>query len=785
MRAKGYALINVGGLCLGLACAMLILLFVKDELSYDRFHPNESRIYRIVSGSLGEGGIPQMDSNTGYFQGPKFTAGVPGIETFVRVMGGSGDLKWGREIKSQELLYVDSNFFSVFRFPLLAGNARAALLDPHSVVVSEDLAKKQFGTQDALGKIISIKTQDQFVPYTVTGVSKRCPLNSSIKFDLLLPLRVSREDEESNLNWFSFFLNTFVVLRPHAEVKTVEARIKSVYESDAKEAIKTIREKYGGKALMFYALQPLTDMHLNKDLPAQNGLFDASNSMYSLLLSAIALFILLIACINFVNLMLGRSMKRAKEIGVRKVAGSSRRQLVLQFMGESLILCLIAFCLAIGLVQMLLPLFNSLSNKSLSISYLLDWKLVAEFVGLFLATGILAGFYPALVLSNYNPVQTLTNRFRLAGKNYLQKSLVVLQFVMASFLIMSTWIISRQFDYLTKQKLGYDDSSLVTINKGNLKRTEARLFEQELLKDKDIQGVAPKNQDFWYTVAKVNGDSILSFCYMTVNESFLPLLHIPIVKGRNFSSEFPSDSTNSVLVNEAFVAKAGWKNPIGQQVNFWTRKNKEVYTVVGIVKDYHFQPLDSKIGPELFTMKAGNDYGSVYIKIRPTSETSSLAYIKKTFTGLFPLSPYTYHFKDEENRQHFEAESKWKQIMLFGALLTIFVSCIGLFGLSVLSAERRTKEIGIRKVMGASVSAVVRLLSSDFIRLVLISLLVTIPAAYLAANDWLDHYAYHTKLNAWIFAGASVLVIAIALSVVSVQAIRTAVANPVKSLRTE
>jgi putative ABC transport system permease protein len=785
-RNKIYSFTNIIGLSLGLACAMLIILYVKDEVSYDRFHKNVSQVYRVcMERKKPDGSLDGKDAYTGYLQGPRFTAAVPEIKAFVRYQDGQKDIQTGSEIKSQEVLYTDSNFFSIFSFPLLSGNPKTALLDPHSVVLSEEMAKKQFGTTNVLGKLVMIKNDDdKFVPYAVSAIAANCPQNSSIKFDILMPIAVSQKDESDNENWFNMFLNTFVVLNPGADIKAVEAKMNKAYEADARATIKMIAEKYGDNDTRVYNLQHFTDMHLSKDYPAQNGLTNASNPVFSYILSGIALFILLIACINFVNLTVARSVKRAKEIGIRKVIGGERRQLIWQFLGESFILCFIAFLLAVIMVQLVLPLFNQLSNKALAISYLFDIKLIAGYIILFIVTSLLAGFYPALILSKYNPVQTLYNRFTLAGKNYLQKGLVVLQFTLSSFLIIATITIYSQFNYLTNEKLGYDDTNLVTVGSRPMKRTEAAVLRQELLKRPAIAGVSFKNGGSWGTVAKVNGETQLPFAYETVDESYLPLLKVPVIKGRNFSEDFPSDSIHSILVNEAFVAKAGWKEPLGQIVNFWYDNDKK-YTVIGVVKNYHYEALTRAIEPQLFTMKASNSFGKTFIKIKTNSATAALAHVEKVFRKFFPLSPYAYVFRDEQNRKQYDAEAKWKQIMLFAAVLTIFISCIGLFGLSVLSAEKRTKEIGIRKVLGASVAGIAGNLSKDFLKLVVIALLVAIPLSWLAAGKWLDNYPYRITLSWWMFASAGFMVILIALLTVSFQAIKAALGNPVKSLRTE
>jgi putative ABC transport system permease protein len=783
-RNKIYSFINIAGLSIGLACAMLIMLYVKDEVSYDRFHKNVSNIYRVVRQGMNKNGA-YKDANTGLFQGPRFKQNVPGIQSFVRVQSGRSDVKTGTEIKSQDLLVVDSNFFSVFSLPLINGDAKTCLKDPHSIVLSEDEAKKQFGTTDAIGKFVMMKDDTVFVPYQVTAVTKRVPQNSSIKFDVLLPFKETKEDEQNPENWFNYFLNTFVVLNPKANVADIEKRMQRFYDEDSKEAIRITTQKYGPMDWKdVFSLQPFLQMHLSKDWPAQNGLSDASNPMYSYLLSGIALFILVIACINFINLTVARSVKRAKEIGIRKVVGGDRKQLIFQFLGESFLLCFIAFCLAIGIVYLILPVFNSLSNKALALSYLLDVKLVAGYILLFIITGFLAGFYPALVLSGYQPVAILYSRFNLAGKNYLQKSLVVLQFALASFLIIATFTIYAQFNFLTTKDLGYDDTNLVVVNTGFSKHDKAKLYREELKKNPNILGVASKNMGNWGTVAKLSTDSTIEFAYETIDESYLPLLKIPLATGRYFSPDFPSDSTNSVIVNESFVKKAGWKNPIGQTVNFWYNNNTK-YTVIGVVKDYHFEPLNSAIIPQLFTMKNDNAYGLALVKIKPGTETSSLKTIEKAFKQIYPFNPYTYVFKDDQNRKNYESEAKWKQILLFGAILTIFISCIGLFGLSVLSAEKRTKEIGIRKVLGASVKTIVSLLSKDFLKLIVIALIIAIPVAWIASNKWLQNYPYRISLHWWLFAIAAILVTMISLLTVSFQAVKAAVSNPVKSLRTE
>ena len=780
-RNKIYSFINIAGLSLGLACAMLMMLYVKDEVSFDRFHKNVKNIYRIVS-KRKENKI----TATGLLQGPRFKQNVPGIKAFVRVDNRYEDIRTGTSVQSQSLLYVDSNFFSVFTFPLLSGDAKTCLREPHSIVLSEDAAKKQFGTTDAIGKIMMIKEDSAFVTYRVTAIAKRCLQNSSIQFEVLLPFTESDADAKDTHNWFNSYLNTFVVLDDKANPQTVEKQMQSFYVIDAKQTLLEMLKIDGlnpnDVPLGTYFLQPYLDMHLNPDLPATTGANNSSNPMYSYILSGIALFVLLIACINFVNLTIARSVRRAKEVGIRKVIGGERKQLIIQFLGESFFLCTIAFLFAFVLSQLLLPWFNSLANKDLSISYLLDAKLIASYIILYIITALLAGFYPALILSGYNPVQTLYGRFNISGKNYLQKSLVVLQFTLASFLIIATFIVYAQFNFLTKTDLGYDDNNLVIVNKNNLTHTDAAIFKNELLKNPNIAGVSIKNAGEFGTGTKNSTGSTIYFTNEIVDENYLPLLKIPFVVGRNFSTAFPADSAQAVIVNESFVKKANWKNPIGETINMLGSSN-QTYHVIGVVKDYHFASLTKKITPQLFSMNGL--YGTYYIRIKPNTAATSLKWIQKTYQQFYPMDPYSYILKNDENRKQYADVEKWKQIILFGAILTIFISCIGLFGLSVLSAEKRTKEIGIRKVLGASVQQIVRVLSIDFIKLVVIALIISSPLAYITAYKWLQNFPYRIAISWWLFASAGILVMLIALITISFQSIKAAIANPVNSLRTE
>ena len=782
LRNKVYSFINIAGLSLGLACCLLIFLYSKDELSYDRFQKNKENIYRIVANVTNPQGKTDKYSSTGMMPGPDFKKQIPEIEDYVRIKDAEYTVKNGNDVFNQEALCVDDNFFSIFSFPLIQGDSKTALKNINSLVLSEDEAEKYFGNKNAVGRTLDLKLNDTFRTFVVSAVTRRSPQNSSIKIKMLVPIYSDRSMREDKA-WLNFFLNSFITLKPGTDKKTVEDKIAKTYNQDAAGQLKDAAEKYGFKDEVRYGLQPLLEMHLSTDFQADNGLKDSSNPIYSYILIGIALFILVIACINFINLTVARSLKRAKEIGIRKVVGGQRRQLITQFLSESFLLSFLAFVFAILLVQLTLPIFNELSNKALSFSYLLDIKLIAGFAMIFLVTGLLGGFYPAIVLSGFDPVQSLYGIRQFGGKNYLSKGLVVLQFTLALVLIIATITIYSQFNYLIHYDLGYNDKNVVSLNAEYIDKPKLEVLETELLKNPSIINVSADQGGRMGTMAHINGDHEMGFDIKNIDENYLSLFAIPVVRGRNFSREIKSDSANSVLVNETFVKEAGWKEPLGKTVDFWYRNKK--YTVAGVVKDYHFLSLAEKTPSQLFIMSPQFSYRDIFIRLKPGNTAESINYIEKTYKKLFPFKVYKFSFKDVENAEQYYSVAKWKQIISFGAVLTIFISCIGLFGLATLSAERRKKEIGIRKVLGSSVHAIVIKLSNDFLKLVILSALIASPAAWWAMQTWLENYPYRISLNLWMFTAAGLLVVLIALATVSFQAVKAAVANPVDSLRTE
>ncbi|HMH21501.1 MAG TPA: ABC transporter permease [Puia sp.] len=782
-RNKVFSFINIVGLSIGLACCLLIFLYTKDELSYDRFQQKSKQLYLVTCRIINkEEGRDTKYGMAGMIEGPSFKKQIPEVKEFVRVREDRFVLKKGTETFDQKAVWADENFFQIFSFPLIAGDPKKVLSDPHSVVLTDETAKKYFGSTNPVGKTLELEINKKFESFIVSGIARRSPENSSVKFDMLLSFKY-QEAKGVDDNWLFLSYSTFLLLDPRADAGAVAMKMNKVFETSSKEQIAEAR-KHGFAAQFIWGVQPFLKMHLDTEVE-RSSIKDSSKPIYSYILSGIAFFILLIACINFVNLTVAQSLKRSKEIGLRKVVGGMRGQLIRQFMGESFLLCFIAFALAIVLAGAILPLFNELANKRLSLSYLLDLPLAASFVGLFLLTGFAAGFYPALVLSGFNPVETLYNRMHTSGKNYLSKGLVVVQFALATFLIIATLFVYSQYDYLTHMDLGYNDKNLLSVNITGQSRNRdlLRQFESEFTALSGVRSVGMKMDGRWVTGARAGGKSF-DVDYDNINENYLPTLGVPVILGRNFSKDFPSDSTHSVVVNESFVSAAGWKDPIGKTLDFINGKDVKMI-VVGVVKDYHYTSLKEKIIPQVFFADNSDVLGRFLLRLQPDNTARTLKAIEGVYQTLLPWHPFQHSFVEEANLKNYDAEGKWKQIITYSAILTIFISCIGLFGLAMLSIRKRTKEIGIRKVLGASIWQISGLVSKNFIGLVIFAFLIAIPAAWYATSRWLENFPYRIPVNGWVFAIAALLTLLVAALTVGFHALRAAGANPVKSLRTE
>ncbi|KAA5549457.1 ABC transporter permease [Adhaeribacter rhizoryzae] len=778
-RNKVFSFINIGGLSLGLACCMLIFLYIKDEVSYDRFHAKKDRIYRVTANIINEGEVTKTGS-TNMVVGPSFKQAIPEIEAFVRMQEDFYIVRQQENTFNQEVVFADESIFSVFSLPLLAGNPRKALSNLNSLVLTEKTAQKYFGDATAIGKTLELKMGDTFKPFVVTGIAKNPPQNSSLQFEVLLPFKYTETHFPDNA-WLGFYMNTFVVLNPLANPEKVAPKLNQVFLQQVREELQEAKAKFDFKNSIQFGLQPLLQIHLDTAYAdVRNGLKYGSNPVYAYILTGIAIFMLLIACINFVNLTVAHSLKRGKEIGIRKVIGGNRLQLTFQFLGESFLLCFLAFALAVVLVELSLPFFNEVANKRLSLPYLLNTKLVAGYLGLFLLTGFLAGFYPALVLSSFKPIMVLQHRYKFNGNGYLAKGLVIFQFAVTSFLMIATLAVYDQFNFLTHKNLGYHDENLAVIHLGRGPHAEeVKLFKNELAQNPNIQWVATKDAGQNYTVVKVAGKEI-EFAFSRIDENFLPTLQIPIVKGRNFSPDFPADAENAVIINETFAQAAGWRNPVGKKL-YNVNGNPNPMTVVGVVKDYHYASLKEKIGPQLFVVGSGD----VWVKMQPQNIPQTLKVLAQTHRKVLPFKPFEFDFINVLNEKNYEQEAKWKQLITVGAVLSIFISCIGLFGLATLAIQQRTKEIGIRKVFGAAVSDIVLMLSTDFTKVVALAFFISVPVGYYAINTWLQDFPYRISLNWWLFALPCLATLLLALLTIAARTFKAAVANPIKNLRVE
>jgi putative ABC transport system permease protein len=785
-RNKAFAVIKILGLSIGLTVCMLIFLYTKDEISYDQFHENKAQLFRIIQ-TMQAGDSPSWTTgSTNSIIGDVFSREIPGIQQFVRINGQAITVKMNKDVFTESSLFVDDNFFTVFTFPLLEGNKKTALKDPNSVVLSKNMAKKYFGTEDAVGEIMQIKMNGEFENFMVTAVTKNSPQNSTLNADLLLPFKYY-ENQNRNTRWIGGSLNTFLLLSPQANLQTVEHKMQAIFDKNTKDQIAKAKQEQGIVINIKLSLQPLTDIHLSSKAGPGNGMADGSNPVYSYVLTCIAIFILIIACINFINLAVAQSLKRSKEIGIRKVAGSTRIQLIKQFLTESFLVSLIAFVIAVVLMMAILPFFNELADKKLSISYLSDWYLYAGYFLLLMITSFISGFYPSLVLSAFQPVKVLYNKQKLTGKNYFTKGLIVLQFSLAIFLIIGTIAVNSQLNFLLNKDLGYDSKSLVRIDLPLNKESDKlpALFKSKLNNQSNVLMVAARNGGRIISGVEANGKNI-EIEYNKIDDRFLPTFKIPIIAGRNFSPDYPSDSFQSVIVNESFVKEAGWKlnEAIGKSVSSMEGSSKP-FMIIGLIKDYHFSSLKEKITPAVFTMDTAFNYGEIWMKIRPDNIPQTLALLQNTFIKLVPYYPYSYQFMDTINEKNYQTEAKWKQMISIASALFIFISCIGLFGLVMLSIEQRTKEIGIRKVLGAAVSRIVMIIMKEFIILISIAFMIAVPVGYYFINKWLQDFPYRINISWWMFTLAGVLVIVIAVLTMSFKAIKTAIANPVTSLRTE
>ncbi|THU34849.1 FtsX-like permease family protein [Niastella caeni] len=793
LKNKVFSAINILGLSIGMAVCFIILLFVRDELSYDRFNVKANNMYRVVFKANVNGGKIN-ESNVMPPVASALKNDYPEVKevTRLRTLGNPRLLVNGKLFTEASMVFVDSNFFNVFTIPLIQGDPNTALLLPYSIVISKAMAQKYFGNENPLGKLINRGKDKNNPPFTVTGVFDKIPANSHFHFDLFGSM-ITDPDQKSD-SWLSSNYYTYVVLPNGYDHKKLEAKLPRMVE---KYMGPQIQQNMGLTLAQFrtkgnelgFTLEPLTKIHLfgNSNTEFEPG----GDIRYIYIFSAVALFMLLIACINFINLSTAGAAKRAKEVGVRKVMGSRKQDLIKQFLLESALITTFALCISAVLVQLALPIFNDLAGKNLSFGFQL--KPMAALTVLGLLVSILAGLYPAFFLSSFKPIATLKGKFITQSNTYnLRSGLIVFQFFIAICLITGTIVVYQQMKFIQTTKVGYNKEQLLVLNNSWALGKNEPVFRDQLLNDPRIENVTisgykPVGPSFYNNaLAYPEGrdNQLLNALEYRVDERYIPTLGMQLVTGRNFSPVMQTDSL-AMIINETAARAFGWGNSaIGKKIfrEHTNRGNHVAYTVIGVVKDFHFKSLREAITPLLMVLHPET---GLIVRVKTKDIPGLLASMKQQWAAFKPEEPFSWSFIDELYNKTYAAEQKTGRILNIFTVLTILVACLGLFGLATYTAEQRAKEIGIRKVLGASVTQVTSMLSKEFLKLVVIACIIAFPLSYWIMHQWLLDFAYRVNLNAWMFIAAGLIAIIIALGTVSVQSIKAAMTNPVKSLRSE
>lgn len=781
-KHKGYSFINIAGLAVGMTCCILILLWVQDELSYDRYHENADRIYRITyAEEIGD--AYDHYGNSPFAAAPAFAAEVPGISAYTRLWKRSGLIKQaGNTFDERDIFYADKDFFKIFSFAFIEGDSAAALDNPGSIVLTQDMAKKIFGNKPALGETLNLSGDGDV---RVTGVVRNTPRNSHFHFNYLVSTNTIQGRRAEFLDaWLVIAGWSYVLLDENADAKMVEERLAPVVETHTGEDAR----KYGTK--MFYYLQPLTDIHLRSNL---DGEIEGNGDIrYVMVFSFIAIFILIIACINFMNLSTARSVNRAKEVGLRKVLGAFKKRLVVQFLTESIGFACISMIVAVNLVWLLIPGFNGLTGKEITASSLLSSVAIFGLLILVLFTGAAAGSYPAFYLSSFQPIDTIRQKLqRRSRRSSLRNTLVIVQFAVSIILIISTFIVLEQLNFMKNQKLGFEkDQVLAVYARGQGLAQQYEAFKNELKKDTGIleasysNGIPGRTETILTTFFEGKPDSAsMTFDYIFADYDFLKTYQIELVQGRDFSRDFGADEEGAFLINQTALSKLGWgEEVIGKTIGY----SREVMRpIVGIVKDFHYRSLKEVIGPlAIFLRPRREIYLSVKMNTNDISRT--LSYIEKTWNSFEKERRFEYFFVDENFDALYHSEESLSQIITLFSFIAIFVACLGLFGLASYTAEQSTKEIGIRKVLGASVSSIVFQLSQGFLKWVLVANVIAWPVTYFVMSHyWLPHFPFRISVSLITFAGAGLIALGIALATVIFQSLKAAFANPIDSLRYE
>jgi putative ABC transport system permease protein len=797
-KNKVFSIINITGLAAGLACFLLISLFVLDELSFDKFFAKADRIYRI-NASIRFGGADLNFPLSSDMMAQALKKDYPQVEDYTRVYNSNGSrlVKKGNEyLDEQNVCYADSTFFRIFDLPVLSGDVKTALNEPSEVVISEKIAKKYFGgVQAAMGK--TLETNNSGKPlFKVTAVIRDIPHNAHFNFDFFFSMK------SLDYPWGHFLshnFHTYLLLKKGTDYHAFENKFTEYVDRYCLPEAKQMMQinsmddfKKSGNRLE-YNLTPLTKIHLYSALQAE--FLPGGNIQYVYIFSAVALFILLIACINFMNLTTARSANRAKEVGIRKVMGTERKELVAQFLIESTFMVILSLLIAIATAYFVLPLFNTVADKTMTLGSLFSPIILPLLIALPFVVGLLAGSYPAFFLSSFRPIDVLKGKLKIGGRSgSLRSILVVFQFATSVSLIIGTIVIYRQLHFIQTKNLGYDKNQVLIINDTYSLKNNITAFKNDLLHLPGVEGAtvssflpvnSSRNDNTFASTPVMDAKNGFDMQTWSVDYDYFNILGMQIIKGRAFSRDFGNDSS-AVIINETTEKILGFADPIGKKIyspNSFSSKQTTAYTIIGVVKNFNYESLKQQVGPLSLFLQPSE--GLVSFKIKGANIPAVLKEAEDKWKSLAPGLPFSYRFLDESFNQMYRAEERIGKIILIFSVLAILIACLGLFGLSTFIAEQRTKEIGIRKVLGASARGLVQLLSADFIRLVAIAYVIAAPLAWWFMNKWLQDFAYRIEISWWIFVLAAVLAFVIALATVSFQAIKAAMMNPVKSLRTE
>lgn len=812
LRNKVSSIINISGLAIGLACVLLISMYVADELSYDRFFKDANRIFRVnIDGKMGNNQF--IVGHTPPPVGAALMNNFPQIESYTRLyLPGDEIIHYENKgqkssITEKSLLAVDSNFLKFFNYPLAAGDPSTCLNGINSIVITQKAAKKYFGDESPIGKTLIFDGYSS--PFTVTAVLKDLPKQSSLQFEVLQTTASIPVVKRFSWSWVWLQMSTYVKFRDiaaidPARITNLESKLPQLVKSQAATAFKRIGQPYeefkrkGGKWDLH--LQPLTDLHLySADIGTL--FFEQSDIKYVYIFSAIALFIILLACVNFMNLSTAQSVKRAKEVGIRKVLGSLRKQLIRQFITEAILYSFLAAIFATIIVILVLPAFNQIAGKELSLAVFINLKTGFGTLSLIILTGLLAGSYPAFFLTSLKPVSILkgSGLFNGSGAGFFTRNaLVVFQFTVSTVLIICTVVVYKQLMYNQSKDLGFNKENVVVIaNADRLGKNEeglrAELLKLPQVSNASISTSLPTKNSFGDTyIPELNAGDVHSsennvmLSSFIVDDAFVSTLNLKIKNGRAFSRDF-SDSA-SVLLNETAVKLIGWKNPIGKTLTY-PGNNNQKFTVVGVVKDFNIESLRTEIAPFALFYTTSDTYqiGTSYItvRIKPGDYNTALDNIQRKWKAFAPNTPFDYSFMDAEFDALYRSDQVMGKVFTVFTILSVLVACLGLLGLAIYTAERRMKEISIRKVLGASVQNVVTMLSKDFLKLIIIASILAFPIAWYAMSKWLQGFAFRTGISWWVFAISAGITLLIALITISFQSIKAALTNPVKSLKNE